>query len=148
MPTVRSTRCCGSGPPFGSASLFQTTDRSEVHVTLQNEPCCKKEFKFFLSVLADVRTMIGIGIPFYLLMNLTRCGFNPSYLMDKEKSLSGSVACSIVLPKRNIIMRSAVKLIVSVQRKGTRIKVHDTMSDGIRWIRACTDSHIVTRTTK
>lgn len=136
MPTVRSVRCCGPGTPFGSVSLFIGAHSAEIHVTVQDEPCCPKEFQSFLSALGDMRSRISSDKPFYILYNLIRCVFNPSYIVEQEKILSGSTACSIVISRRHLMMRSAVKLITSTRRSPV-IKVHDSLSDGVRWIKDC-----------
>jgi hypothetical protein len=130
MPLSRSTRCCNKGIAFGTVSLLPSS--AEIHVKLHGEPCCAKEFASFIAVLSTTRGHIPDNKPFYILYNLTHATFNRSYMAAQEKVLQGAIACAIVLPRKSLL-RGAIKMATVVQKK-TKIKICDTVPDGVRWL--------------
>ena len=130
MSTMRSIRCCGNGPPFGTVSLLEHL--GEIHVKLYKEPCCKKEFESFLEILTTMRNRLAPNAPFYLLYNLTQCTFNRSRMKAQESILTGAAACVVIV--RNALMRHAIS-VATVMKKKTRINIFESQSEGLRWLK-------------
>lgn len=137
MPTMRSMRCCNKGLSFGTVSVL--LHQSEIHVILQGEPCCEKEFHSFLSILGQMYEQLPSTGPIYLLYNLTRCKqFKRSQMTAQERVLSRVTASAIIV--KNPILRGAIKLATTKGKSETYIC--DTLSDGLRWLKKVRDRNL------
>ena len=95
MPTFRSHKCCtyGGDLPFGTVSYI---DKScEIHVLLRKKPCCDKEFESLLTILRQVRQMIG-DRSFIILYTLRSCTFDRRYMSPQEDILHGAKKCALI----------------------------------------------------
>jgi hypothetical protein len=117
--------------------------RGEMHVILNDAPCCKKELESFLEILSTSRSKIIGDEPFFLLYNLTRCKYNRDHVAAQEKILSGATACAII--SNSALVRSAIKVATAVP-KVTKIKIFATTAAGLTWLRQFEDENQTNRT--
>lgn len=132
MPTFRSHKCCthGGDIPFGTVSYI---DKScEIHVLLRKKPCCDKEFEILLTILRQVRQMIG-DRSFIILYTLRSCTFDRRYMSPQEDILHGAKKCALIC--NSSFFRFVID-ILKHKNHTTLVKTFQDSRNAIHWLRS------------
>ena len=130
---LRSCRCCDDKVSFGVVTVTRREHSSEIHVRLQQNPCCDNEYQSYLSNLTKARQCIPPGHVFYLLYILENCTYNTKREADQATILEGAGACAIVCPQ--IVTRTMIKTITSLLKN---VQVFEKLSPAMQWLKKLT----------